>query len=111
MAKRGPSRFKEREVSRVVRAARQAGGVEHVEAVTQAAREREEDERRGAGESYGGHVSTYVEFAGMRQARDAVVGHIHRCRSIEPRRTRRTQSYRWVVQPRRTRTRSRLSPG
>ena len=31
MAKRGPSRFKEREVSRVVRAARAAGGVERIE--------------------------------------------------------------------------------
>lgn len=30
MAKRGPSRFKEREVSRVVRAARAAGGVERI---------------------------------------------------------------------------------
>jgi hypothetical protein len=31
MAKRGPSRFKERELSRALRAARQAGGVERVE--------------------------------------------------------------------------------
>jgi hypothetical protein len=31
MAKRGPSRFRERELARAVRAARDAGGVERVE--------------------------------------------------------------------------------